>query len=217
MWNRVFDERWTELSAELDLLEDPNTTHPLFAGQRDACDFRRDEKIRLENVALEYKMKCLRNKVLASRAQVLAQCYQKIRAIRDDTLTELNRDFCQVQKERRQFKSVEPHYIFQFEADRARQVENQVKYNKEVSLLSGIAKYRGFPSAPPLQGVLAEDLDADFQAMRVRLPHPLLILHVVLTRLYRFQQLFRTVGTSLMPHKSPIRREQMKLRPSKTF
>jgi hypothetical protein len=47
---------------------------------------------------------------------------------------------------------------------------NQTAYNKEVSILSGIAKYVGFPAAPDVQGVNKSELDEDFEKMGVSSP-----------------------------------------------
>lgn len=148
-------------------MNDPQTTHKDFLAMRQAIDARRDEKQRLEQVALKYKTQNLQQRILSTRAQMHCQFHQQVRAIRDDYLTRMNTDYCQVQRERRQFIRKEPQYSYNFETDRSKQVENQTKYNKEVSLLSGIAQYKGFPGAPDLQSVREDDHSADFRAMQV--------------------------------------------------
>ena len=47
------------------------------------------------------------------------------------------------------------------------QITQQTAYNKEVSVLSGIAKYVGFPTAPDITGVRAAELDEDMEKMGV--------------------------------------------------
>ena len=164
---RMYDERHAELSAELDLLHQPTAPHKDFMAMRQALDARRDEKQRLEQINLQYKIQNLQKKILATRAQMHCQHYQKVREIRDDYLERLNSDYCQIQRERRQFIRKEPHFTYKFETDKPKQVENQTKYNKEVSLLSGIARHKGFPGAPELESAMSEDVEGDFREMRV--------------------------------------------------
>ena len=40
-------------------------------------------------------------------------------------------------------------------------------YNMEVQILSGIAKYIGFPAAPEVKGVASSELQQDLEAMGV--------------------------------------------------
>lgn len=148
-------------------MNEPNTTHARFLAMRKAVDARKEEKQRLEQVTLQYKMKNLEKRILATRAQIHCQYYQKVRELRDSHLANLNSDYCQIQRERRQFIRKEPHYLYQFETSRPKQVENQTRYNKEVSLLSGIAKHKGFPGAPDLTSAKTNDVEEDFKAMRV--------------------------------------------------
>ena len=56
-------------------------------------------------------------------------------------------------------------YTYKFPTRRSQQVAQQTAYNMEVSILSGIAKYVGFPAAPNIDGVRSSELDADLQLM----------------------------------------------------
>lgn len=163
----MFNEKWAELTAELELLNDPNTTHADFLAMRQAVDARRDEKQRLEQVALQYKIKNLEKQTLSKRALMHCHYYQTIRDLRDNHLTRLNADYCQIQRERRHFVRKEPQFVYKFEDDRPKHVEQQTRYNKEVSLLSGIARHKGFPGAPNLSSAPKDDAEEDFQAMMV--------------------------------------------------
>jgi hypothetical protein len=42
-----------------------------------------------------------------------------------------------------------------------------VAYNKEVSILSGVAKYQGFPAAPDIRGATEDQVENDFDAITV--------------------------------------------------
>ncbi len=48
---------------------------------------------------------------------------------------------------------------------RSQQAVRQAAYNMEVSILSGVAKYVGFPAAPDIRGVRSTEMDADIHAM----------------------------------------------------
>ena len=82
----------------------------------------------------------------------------------------MNTYMCQLQRERRQGRAKEDHYLYQFNPKRAVQIANQRAYNKEVSLLSGLARYEGFPAAPSLAGARQTDVDEDLKRMKVSRP-----------------------------------------------
>lgn len=79
----------------------------------------------------------------------------------------LNEHFSAIQRERRHLKGKETQFVYNFNPKRSVQVTQQRAYNKEVSLLSGIARYVGFPAAPEIQGPSKEDVEADLRAMKV--------------------------------------------------
>ena len=134
---------------------------------RQCLDARRDEKIHLEQVSLYYKQKTLENAVLARRAQLHSQYFQEARAIREKHIENLNEVFCKIQRERRQMQTREPQFGYVFEQKRSKQILQQTAYNKEVSLLSGIAKYVGFPGAPEMPTAHQDEMDEDFKIMQV--------------------------------------------------
>ena len=55
-----------------------------------------------------------------------------------------------------------------FPMRRSKQISQQTAYNTEVSVLSGFAKYVGFPAAPEIQPVRRQDLEEDLQNMGIR-------------------------------------------------
>jgi hypothetical protein len=50
---------------------------------------------------------------------------------------------------------------------RSDQIRHQTAYNLEVSILSGVAKYVGFPAAPDISTARSTDVDDDLRAMKV--------------------------------------------------
>ena len=134
---------------------------------RVALNARREEKLNLEEVVLEYKTKALEVKILSHRAQIHAQYFQEVRNIREQYMEKLNEQFSRIQRERRQWKTKEPHFVYNYDPSRSIQVAYQTAYNQEVSILSGIARYVGFPGAPEIHGATSNDIEEDLRAMNV--------------------------------------------------
>ena len=164
----MHNERLASAEAELDQLSVPNATHPDFLAMLQCITARRDTKIQQEMTLHRYKLGTLRNQILAERAQLHTQYFQEARELRDSLLEQLGKQWYDIQKERRQFQAdQQDQYSYKFPTKRSDQVRNQEKYNREVSILSGMAKYRGFPAAPDIQGARTNELDDDFKAMHI--------------------------------------------------
>ena len=138
-------------------------------------DQRRDEKIHLEHVLLEYKIKALETKSVAERSQLHSQYFQTVRAIRERKLEEVGEQWYQIQRDRRgcEGSGNVSDFTYNFATRRSQQITQQTAYNLEVSILSGVAKYVGFPAAPSINGARSSEIDDDFQNMGVR-ANPLL-------------------------------------------
>ena len=165
--DKLFDERLEQLSLEIESLQQPNTQHPDFLAKRRCIDERRDRKIALEETAYRYKQGALERKAIAERAISHSQYMQEVREIRESAMDQANAYFSRLQRERRQWKSRESHYIYQFNPKRSQQLNNQKAYNKEVSLLSGLARHQGFPAAPELAAASAVDIENDLRRIKV--------------------------------------------------
>ena len=165
---RLLDERLAKLDAELTMLAEPNVTHPELLGMNQVLEQRRDEKIQHENTLLKYKLGSLENKSKAEKAQVHGQYLQSVRDIRDWNLEQVNKEWYQIHKERFGRENTVPEYMYQFPTRRSQQITHQTAYNKEVSLLSGIAKYRGFPATPEICGAKSSEIESDLEKMGVR-------------------------------------------------
>ncbi|KAI4148614.1 MAG: hypothetical protein LQ341_001528 [Variospora aurantia] len=165
--DKLYDERLAKCDAELAMLEGPDIKHPELLGMKEVLEQRRDEKIHYESTLLKYKLGSLQNKSTAETAQLHGQYMQTVRDIRDRSLEQVNKEWYQIHKERRSREEDVPEYMYQFPLRRSQQITDQTAYNKEVSLLSGIAKYRGFPAAPEIQGAKASDIDSDLERMGI--------------------------------------------------
>ncbi|KAL8851422.1 MAG: hypothetical protein Q9221_003693 [Calogaya cf. arnoldii] len=170
--DKLLDERLAKLDAELTMLAEPNVTHPELLGMNQVLEQRRDEKIQHENTLLKYKLGSLENKSKAEKAQVHGQYLQSVRDIRDWNLEQVNKEWYQIHKERFGRENTVPEYMYQFPTRRSQQITHQTAYNKEVSLLSGIAKYRGFPATPEICGAKSSEIESDLEKMGIVVQQP---------------------------------------------
>jgi len=148
------------------LKQDP-PIHPEYLAMMQCIDARRDERLRIEKRRVEYKRETIDKTAVARRAQILSQFYQDVRDIREKKLELLGKQWYEIQHDRRGYGSNVEDYILKFPTKRSDQLKNQYAYNAEVSVLSGIAKYRGFPAAPPMAPATASELEDDFKKMGV--------------------------------------------------
>ncbi|KAL8712413.1 MAG: hypothetical protein Q9220_003261 [cf. Caloplaca sp. 1 TL-2023] len=169
--DKLFDERLSKFNTELAMLAEPTVKHPELLGMMEALERRRQEKIRYENTLLKYKLGALQNKSKAEKAQIHGQYMQSVRESRERNLEQANKEWYQIHKERRSREDDVPEYSYQFPTRRSQQIIHQTAINKEVSLLSGIAKYRGFPAAPEIRGATPGEIDADLEKMGI-VPQP---------------------------------------------
>lgn len=152
------------------MLNQPKPTHPDYIMLKKVVDRHRDEKIEYEQTLLKFKLSALQKKAIAEKAQIHAQYMQNVRDIRETTLEQLQKESYQLQRERRNAEGDVPDYSYQFPTKRSQQIRNQTAYNTEVSILSGIAKYVGFPSAPEISAARPSEIEDDLHAMGVRSP-----------------------------------------------
>lgn len=149
------------------MLDSPTPTHPELLAALQVIDRHRDEKIRYEDTLVRYKLQALQRKSVAEKAQAHGQYMCRVQDIREKHLENLNKEFYQIQHERRATKTTAEDYMYHYNPKRSDQIRRQAAYNKEVSLLSGIAKHVGFPAAPEMKGLKQAEIDEDLRAMGV--------------------------------------------------
>lgn len=130
-------------------------------------DERRAEKIAYETRLLEYKQKNLEVITAAERHQMHSQYFQTVRHVREEMLEECNQRVYELQRGRRSLGCDETEYMVKLPEKRSDQIRYQTAYNLEVSILSGVAKYVGFPAAPDISAARVADVDEDLRAMKV--------------------------------------------------
>jgi hypothetical protein len=165
---KLCNERLATITTELQLLSHPECAHPEYVKQAACVDARLQKQVREAHAYYNYKLRSVRDRTLGDRSQLHSQFYQTAREVREDVLYKLGEDWYAIQKERRNsYEENDDRYIYKFRTNKSRQVRYQAKYNQEVSILSGIAKYVGFPAAPELSGVEGNGIEEDLKAMKV--------------------------------------------------
>lgn len=141
--------------------------HPELLAMKEVIDQRRDQKVEYENNLMKFKLMTLQRESIANKAQAHSQYIQTVREVRDSYLESLNKKYYQVQRERRSCEGDVPDYMYTFTTKRSQQITHQTAYNTEVSILSGVAKYVGFPAAPEISSARSKEIDEDFRSMGV--------------------------------------------------
>ncbi|KAI0484897.1 Sds3-like-domain-containing protein [Xylariaceae sp. FL0804] len=162
---RLYEERLQQLNQEEAMLRAATPTHPEYLAMMQCVDARRDEKLRAAQRELDLSMESLGRWAVAKRAQVHSQFFQSVREYRERILAELGQHWYDIQHERRKNANTVPEFGLRFPPNESQRLRNALAYNKEVSILSGVAKYEGMPAAPEMRSASAQDLDDDFDAM----------------------------------------------------
>ncbi|KAL7628003.1 hypothetical protein AAE478_002199 [Parahypoxylon ruwenzoriense] len=163
--DRLYEERLEQLNQEEAMLRSENPTHPEYLAMMQCIDARRDERIRVANRELELSIEALDRWAVAKRSQVHSQFFQSVRESRETILAELGQQWYEIQHERRKQANTVPEFGLRFPPSSAQRIKNAIAYNKEVSILSGVAKYEGMPAAPEMKGATMQELDDDLEAM----------------------------------------------------
>ena len=168
---KAYNERLASVEYELSLLANPhNCTHPEYLRMVAAVDARLQKQRREADAYYKYKLQAIKQRTLADRTQLHSQYFQEVREIRESELYKLGENWYAIQKERRSSHADDDaKYIYKFPTKKSQQIKQQAKYNLEVSVLGGVAKYVGFPAAPDINGAQGGDLDSDLKAMKVLL------------------------------------------------
>lgn len=167
---KMISEKLAATNAELDLLNQPNSRHPEYLRQIACVDVRKAKQVSEAHAFYKFKLESLRRTTLGERSQLHSQYFQHARQLREDVMQQLGDDWYKIQNERRQSNQEEDeNYIYKFPTKKSDQIKQQAKYNQEVSVLSGVAKYVGFPAAPDITGADRDMLDDDLKAMKVEM------------------------------------------------
>jgi len=175
--DKLYDEKIAHLNHELDQLAEVESTHPELLKQFECVNKYRDEKQDTDQRLLVFKVGALKRKSIAERSQIHSAYFQTVRDVRERHMERMSEHFYRIQRERFKSSQVMPTYTIPFPDKRIQQVSQQTAYNKEVSILSGVAKYVGFPAAPELPSVQTNDLEGDIQKMGVSVLYHFPLFH----------------------------------------
>ncbi|EME48699.1 hypothetical protein DOTSEDRAFT_67664 [Dothistroma septosporum NZE10] len=165
---KMNNEKLAAVNAELDMLNQADCKHPEYLRQMACVDARRDKQMREAKAFYNFKSQSLKRTTLGERSQLHSQYFQWARDCREEVMHNLGEDWYNIQKERRQSSQEEDEkYIYKFPTKKSAQIKQQAKYNQEVSVLSGVAKYVGFPAAPEIAGAEGAALEDDLRNMKI--------------------------------------------------
>lgn len=165
--DRLYDEKIATINHELQMLQEAKPVHPELRRQVEAVHKYRDEKFEIEQKLLVYKIGALKTKAVAERSQIHSQYLQTVRDIREQYMERISEQFYSIQRDRLRADTSVTSFTIPFPEKRSQQIIQQTAYNKEVSILSGVAKYVGFPAAPELAASKLKDVEDDIQRMGV--------------------------------------------------
>jgi len=175
---KLFEERMEQLNREEAMLRAEEPTHPEYLAMMECVEARRKERIIIADRTFTRTMETVDRWAVARRSQIHSQYFQSVRESRERVLAELGQRWYDIQHERRKNANNVPEFGLRFPTNSQQRVRQAIAYNKEVSILSGIAKYEGMPAAPDMRGASSQELEDDFEAInrsRVRVPQPRIV------------------------------------------
>ncbi|KAK9373977.1 Sds3-like-domain-containing protein [Lipomyces chichibuensis] len=162
--DRLHDDKIARLQAEIEMCLDG--THPELATVYDELAEARDLRIKLADAHRKYRRRCIENQTRSYRTHIHQQLYKNNANLRAAMIQETTETWYKVNRERRAMDTVVPFYGYKIPEKRSvifRQ--RQAQYN-EIALLTGIAKYIGFPAAPEIKSATADEVAEDMEALR---------------------------------------------------
>ncbi|KAL8413906.1 hypothetical protein RB594_005227 [Gaeumannomyces avenae] len=161
--DQYYEERIRLLNEEEAMLTAAEPTHPEYLAMMRSVDSRRDDKLRIVEAEYRLNRESLQRWAVAGRAQIMSQYYQDVRKTREEVLEELGDEWYRIQQQRRFHANNIADFSLRYPDARPKALKQAIAYNKEVSILSGIAKHRGFPGAPEIAGASLAEIEDDLE------------------------------------------------------
>ncbi|KAL8295449.1 hypothetical protein RB597_008707 [Gaeumannomyces tritici] len=161
--DQYYEERIRLLNEEEAMLTAAEPTHPEYLAMMHSVDSRRDDKLRIVEAEYKLNQESLQRWAVAGRAQIMSQYYQDVRKTREEVLEELGDEWYRIQQQRRFHANNIADFSLRYPDARPKALKQAIAYNKEVSILSGIAKHRGFPGAPEIAGASLAEIEDDLE------------------------------------------------------
>ncbi|KAH3678416.1 hypothetical protein WICMUC_001433 [Wickerhamomyces mucosus] len=163
--DRLYEDKMARFQSELEMCS--NGTHPELKAVYTKIDDHRNEKIRLASLNKKYKLQTIERRTRASRTAVHQQFIKSVSDFRTKYVKRITEDWYKINKERRTMDIVVPEYSYKRPEYTEDAVEQRAQLNQEISILTGLNQYYGFPKAPRLSSVEESELDEDLKAMNI--------------------------------------------------
>ncbi|TLS29308.1 hypothetical protein PpBr36_00149 [Pyricularia pennisetigena] len=164
--DQYYEERLRLLNEEEAMLMAPEPTHPDYLAMMRCVDARRDDKMRIIEAEYRLNQESLQRWAVAGRSQIMSQYYQDVRKTREQVLEELGDEWYRIQQQRRCHANKVADFTLRYPESRAKAVKQVTAYNKEVSVLSEIARHKGFPGAPRISGASFSEIQDDLNEIK---------------------------------------------------
>lgn len=163
--DRLYEDKMARFKSELEMCL--NGSHPELQNVYSKIDSHREEKIRLASLSQKYKFECIDRKTRAQRTAIHQQYFKRSSDFKSSYLKEITEEWYKINKERRIMDSLVPEYSYRIPEYVEDLVDQRAQVNEEISILTGLKKYYGFPRAPELKSIEGEELNDDLKAMNI--------------------------------------------------
>ncbi|KAK9480605.1 Sds3-like-domain-containing protein [Lipomyces japonicus] len=162
--DRLHDDKISRLHAEIQMCMD--STHPELASVYDQIGLNRHQKIRLAERHRHYRRICIQNQTKSYRDQIHQQFFKDRAELRTGLISDTTESWYKITRERVALDEVAPFFGFRIPDKRSTIVRQRQAQYQEVAILTGIAKYIGFPAAPDVSTATSEEIAEDMDAIR---------------------------------------------------
>ncbi|QNQ01327.1 YALIA101S02e18184g1_1 [Yarrowia lipolytica] len=164
----MFKEKLAAFEVEMGLCV--KGTHPELHAVYEQISKMRDDKIKLAKTRRKYKLQCINNQTRASRVQIHQQFLKDQGDARSGLLLKTTEEWYRVNRERRAMDLMVPDYGYTIPESKSEQIHQRNAQVNEISLLSGISKYVGFPAAPVISQATEDETNEDLTALGLQRP-----------------------------------------------
>ncbi|KAG5362324.1 Transcriptional regulatory protein [Yarrowia sp. C11] len=164
----MFKEKMAAFEVEMGLCV--KGTHPELHAVYEHISKMREDKIKLAKTRRKYKLQCINNQTRASRVQIHQQFLKDQGDARSGLLLKTTEEWYRVNRERRAMDLMVPDYGYTIPESKSEQIHQRNAQVNEISLLSGISKYVGFPAAPVISQATEDETAEDLTALGLQRP-----------------------------------------------
>ncbi|KAK7204688.1 Sds3-like-domain-containing protein [Myxozyma melibiosi] len=162
--DRLHEDRILRLNAEIEMCLQGR--HPELAAVYEQIARTRDERIRLAEAHRRYRRRCIENQTRSYRSHWHQQFFKNVANLRAKMMSETTETWYRINRERRAMDALVPFYGYRIPEKRSTQVRQRQAQYQEVAILTGLAKYVGFPAAPDINSASADEIAEDLEALR---------------------------------------------------